>query len=193
MTKFIFHGGVTQLDVESNRSFYREIIKDIPEEGTILLVYFASRSTDTESNEEKMKADIERFEEQSEGKGLHFIMATRGEFIEQLSQADGVYIRGGSTAQLMEILRSYPDLKPFIKGKVLAGSSAGAYALLTFYDSHYEDLVLEGLALAPVRVVCHCDSVKMKPREKSVQLLKETAPELELILLNDCEWKVFLS
>lgn len=193
MTKFIFHGGTTQLDVESNRSFYREIIKDIPEGGTVLLVYFASRATDAETNEEKMKCDVERFENQSEGKRLHFVMATREEFINQLSQADAMYIRGGSTAQLMEILRSYPDLKPYTEGKVLAGSSAGAYALSTFYDSHYEDLVLEGLALAPVRVVCHCNSVKMKPREKSVQLLKETTPELELILLNDCEWKVFLS
>ena len=193
MTKFIFHGGTTQLDVESNRSFYREIIKDIPEGGTVLLVYFASRATDAETNEEKMKSDIERFQNQSEGKRLHFVMATREEFINQLSQADAMYIRGGSTAQLMEILRSYPDLKPYTEGKVLAGSSAGAYALSTFYDSHYEDLVLEGLALAPVRVVCHCNSVKMKPREKSVQLLKETTPELELILLNDCEWKVFLS
>ena len=193
MTKFIFHGGVTQLDVESNRSFYREIIKDIPDGGTVLLVYFASRATDLQSDEEKMKCDIEGFKKQSEGKHLNFVMATREEFIDQLSQADAVYIRGGSTAQLMEILRSYPDLKPYTEGKVLAGSSAGAYALSTFYDSHYEDLVLDGLALAPVRVVCHCDSAKMKPREKSVELLKETAPQLELILLNDCEWKAIVT
>lgn len=188
MTKYILHGGFTSDDVESNRTFFKEIIKDVPEDGTVLLVCFASR---VEDNTDKIKKDINRLREQAGNKKLNFEVATKEDFIEQLKEANAIYIWGGSTEKLMKVLHSYPDLKPLMKGKIIAGSSAGAYALSKLYTSHYYDIALEGLGIVPVRVACHYESSKMPPKPGAVTAIKEASPELELVLLKDHEWKAF--
>jgi len=81
-------------------------------------------------------------------------------------------------------------LKPLLEGKTVAGSSAGAYALARFGASHDEAEVREGLGLVPIRIVCHYESTELPPNAESVSLLKNTAPELELVFLKDFEWKV---
>jgi peptidase E len=188
MTKFILHGGFTRRENELNRSFTEELVHDIPNGGEVLLVYFASRSHDTQEVFEEM---CKKFHDQAVGKKFTCTKATRGDFIEQLIRADAVYFHGGDTNKLLEILQSYPDLKPLIAGKTIAGSSAGAYILATLGASHSEDRMRSGLALVPLRVVCHYESPEMPPAEGAVELLTKTSPELELVLLRDCEWKVF--
>jgi len=188
MTKYILHGGFTRRDNELNRAFYTEFARDIPDGATVLLVYFASREDD---NSAKFKEDTENIQKHAEGKKFTFLMATEKDLLEQITQAAAVLFHGGSTSKLLRILRTYPDLKPLLESKTVVGSSAGAYALARYGSSHSEEVVREGLGFVPLRVVCHYESPELPPSMASVEALKNTAPELELVYLKDFEWKVF--
>lgn len=190
MTKFILHGGFTRRENELNRSFYEEVVRDVPEGGTVLLCYFASREAD---NSDKYQEDSQSLTTQAHGKKLTFLFATENDFIQQLKHADAVYIRGGSTSKLLRILRNYPDFKESLVGKTVAVSSAGAYVIASYGPSHAKGEVREGLHLLPLRVVCHYGSMELPPNLNAIELLKTTAPDMELVLLGDCEWKVFSS
>ncbi|TSC70834.1 MAG: hypothetical protein G01um101449_262 [Parcubacteria group bacterium Gr01-1014_49] len=190
MTKVILHGGFTAAGNTSNDAFYGEFVRDIPDEGTILLVYFASR--EEKEIPEKFRKHTARIQAKSEGKNFDFVIATREGFISQIEKSDAICFYGGSTSKLMEILKTYPDLKPLLAGKTVAGSSAGAYALARFGPSHHEENVREGLGIVPVRVVCHYESSTLPPNEKAITMLQNMAPEYELVLLRDFEWRVFL-
>lgn len=185
MTKFIFHGGRVGQDSASD-PFYKELVKDVPRHGMVLMVYFASRS---ENNNARIQYDIQKCKEFA-SVDLRVLVATPKTFMDQLAIADAVFLRGGSTEKLLEALRRYPNLKEKMVGKTIAGSSAGAYALSTYFSSHYEDIAQRGLAIVPVRVVTHYGSEKMPPRPGAVEALKNTAQELELIVLREVEWRV---
>jgi hypothetical protein len=43
VTKYILHGGYTKEDNASNQAFFIEFFKDVPNNGTVLFVYFATR------------------------------------------------------------------------------------------------------------------------------------------------------
>jgi peptidase E len=159
----------------------------VPKNGTVLLVYFASR---TDDNLDRIPLDTEQCKKFSEGKSLDVIVATPEDFSNQLAGADAVWFRGGSTEKLLTALRAYPNLKEELVGKTVAGSSAGAYALSTYFSSHYEDVIAEGLGIVPVRVATHLGSSTMPPRPGAVEALKNTAKELYLIELHEGEWKV---
>jgi prepilin-type processing-associated H-X9-DG protein len=188
MTKYILHGGFTGKDNQLNRAFFEEIGRDVPDGGTILLVYFASK---LEDNSDKFKQDSEKITEQSHGKKFNFLFADKEEFLDQLKQADAAYFRGGSTDKLLAALRSYPDLKPLMKGKTVSGSSAGAYALAKLGSSHEEKKLCEGFGMVSLRVVCHYESPVLPPFPGTVELLEKTAKDLDLIKLKDYEWKTF--
>ena len=115
-------------------------------------------------------------------------------FIEQLKQADALYVRGGSTPRLLGTLKKYPALEENLNGKTVAGSSAGAYAIgrySSFHDDESGGQIREGLGLLPLRVVCHYESADLPPNPKALSSLRELSQDLELVLLRDFEWKVF--
>lgn len=188
MTKYILHGGFTREDNELNRAFYAEFMKDVPDGGTVLLVYFAVRD---EGDTEKVNEHIEICKNASEGKSVHFVIASREHFLDQVAQADALFFNGGSTSKLMQELEPFLINETIFEGKTVAGSSAGAYMLATYGASHSEDVLRQGSGLVPVRLVCHFESEKLPPSSLSVELLKSAAPELKLVYLKDYEWKVF--
>lgn len=188
MTKYLLHGGFTGENNESNRCFYEEFSRDIPDEGTVLLCYFASREDD---NSKKFEEDNERITEYSHGKQFTFLFASQEEFLKQLKQSDALYIRGGSTNKLLRVFRSYENFTALFLNKTIAGSSAGAYALAKYGSSHSESEVREGLGVVPVRLVCHFMSPKLPPDMRAVEELSRTAEDLELVTLRDYEWRVF--
>jgi peptidase E len=188
MTKFILHGGFTRKENESNRSFFEELARDVPNSGVVLMVFFASREDDPTSTFNELSS---RIRQEANSKDLRFVLATQEGFVDEVKRADAIYLHGGSTNKLLETLRTYPSLGPLMEGKTVAGSSAGAYAIAKYGTSHSEDAMREGLGLAPLRVVCHFESSELPPAPGAVALLQNTAANLELVLLKDCEWKVF--
>jgi peptidase E len=189
MTKYILHGGYTRRHNELNRSFYEEFAKDVPEGGTVLLCYFASREED--HGKEIFGEQAHAIEVESPRRAFNFVMASKGSFLDEFKAADAVYFHGGSTRKLLETLRAYPDLKPFAEGKTVAGSSAGAYMLARYGASHSESAMREGLGFVPLRVICHYKSPDLPPDPSAVELLTNSHQDLELVLLHDCEWKAF--
>jgi peptidase E len=185
MTKYILHGGYPSTDNELNRTFYEEIARDVPNTGTILLCYFASKDKD---NSRRFEEDSQRIKEQSHDKNLKFIQADEEDFIDQLRQSDALYMRGGSTPKLLGVLSKYGNLKDKLDGKTVAGSSAGAYVIgkySAFHDDELGGKVREGLGLLPLRVVTHSESVDIPPNPEALALLINTAPEMEIVMLKD--------
>jgi peptidase E len=189
MTKYILHGGFSRKDNELNRGFFCEFVRDVPPGGTVLLVYFASEPGDDINL--RFANHRQQISSLVHNKSFNFVVAEETEFVDQLSKADAVYFNGGNTTLLLATLGKYHGVKELLEGKTVAGSSAGAYALAAYGTAHSEEHVREGLGLVPVRVVCHYESVDLPPSETSLKEITNIATKLELVLLKDCEWRVF--
>jgi peptidase E len=188
MTKFILHGGFTRIDNELNRTFYQEILRDVPEGGKILIVLFAVDNPNTNKNE-LFDSLAQKFTEQMSSKNILFTQATEVDFEQKLLEANAVYIHGGNTPTLLYVLKNYKNIKEKFEGKTIAGSSAGAYALATYGTAHTEDHMRQGLGILPIRLVCHSESIELPPSKTSLKELQEIDTTLELVILRDCEWK----
>ena len=159
MTTCLFHGGFTRKDNELNRAFYKDFASRVKEGGTILYVYFATRDEIEHEIPERFKEHTQLVAAQSDGKSFTNVLADLSSFEAQAKAADAIFINGGNPEKLMKALRSVPDFKTLMQGKVVAGSSSGAYAL----SAHYYSLtpspgVYEGFGVAPVKVICHYES-----------------------------------
>lgn len=188
MTKFILHGGYASTDNESNRDFFSELSKDVSDGGKILVVCFA-----VEDNlvEQKFIADRERITAASPEKSLVVEIAREDKFTDQVATSDCIYLRGGNTKKLLKTLRQTGITTDWGINKIIAGESAGAYALSAFYFSHSEGKVEKGLNLFPVRVICHHQSQIHVTSDNAVEALETCHKELPLVVLRDYEWRVF--
>lgn len=181
MTKYILHGGYTRDKNELNNSFFEEITKGLEGEIKILLVYFASEKTEYE---QKRKKEEENFLSNSENKNLVFEIANENDLIDQIKKSDIIYIRGGITFKLLDVLKKYPTFSDVIKDKVIVGSSAGAYVLSKYFYHRQEPVgVFKGLGILPISIHCH-----YKGDATIVGELESKG--LEVILLKDYEHRV---
>ena len=188
MTKFILHGGRTPIENESNRAFFHEIAKDVPDGGIILMVYFVYKG-DPIRNFEQQKAWLSGNPEE---KKFNFVFAERERFVDELRSADAVYFHGGDTDKLLEIVKNISGFEKILEGKTVAGSSAGAYIFCSCFTPSDKGAIQEGLGTLPIKLVCHYNSPDFDVREEAARRLKEEcSPELELVLLGDTEWRVF--
>jgi len=176
------------LENDLNRGYLSEMVNDVSDGGTFLLVYFASSDGGGEKSQNFMK----RIKAIAGDRNINLVKATEENFIAEVKQADVVHIHGGDTEQLKTKLASYKDFSEAIKGKTVSGSSAGAYVLTTYYFTNSQNKVLEGLGLIPARVACHYQSISHAASEKvdPVAALEKYDNNLEMILLKDCEWEV---
>jgi peptidase E len=185
MTKYLLHGGFTRRENDHNRSFFEEFLKDIQENANILLVLFASAPNEVDEKFSTLRDILTKY---AGGKQLNFIKAELPEFEEQLARAEAVFFQGGNTDKILKALDDIGDLQNKLKGKTVAGSSAGAYALATYGAAHTSDNMRNGLSVLPVRLVCHFESLDHPPTMTSLLQVEEVNPDLELIYLKDCEW-----
>jgi peptidase E len=189
MTKYILHGGFTSAENNLNRTFYAEIAKDVPDRGTVLLVYFAGSDEEVEG---KFEQDKGRILAGANGRSLNIIIATRENFIEQVRNAASIYMRGGDTDMLQNALKEYPEFKDAIQGKTVAGSSAGAYVLSTYRYSSRRHRVRDGLGILPIKVICHylSEHRDFQSVEDPIKVMKHHNEDLPLVVLKDYEWEV---
>ncbi|HRH24106.1 MAG TPA: Type 1 glutamine amidotransferase-like domain-containing protein [Candidatus Paceibacterota bacterium] len=192
MTTCILHGGYTREDNELNAAFYRDFAAAIPDGSTILYVYFATRVG-------KESGDADRFVEHQRfvaagapEKNFTSVFAEKDSFVEQARAADAIFINGGVPENLMAVLHLVPDIKGLFEGKIIAGSSSGAFALSKYYYSiDTTPGVYEGFGIAPVRVLCHYMSETDEYiGDEGIEALKAYPDTFELVVLKDCEHKV---
>lgn len=151
-TKIILVGGYPRKAADGGKAFSEELVAGFPEPVKILDCLFARP---VENWEKAYGEDREFFERHLPGKKLDIALAKPEEFISQLRWADTIYIRGGETKRLLEILAAQPQWIQELDGKTLAGSSAGA-EVLSKYFYYLDTLTMEdGLGLVLVKFVPH--------------------------------------
>lgn len=181
-TKFILHGGFNpeQRD-ENNTDFYVEVLKNAPENSKILLVPFAKDVERIPSSIAKVTSEFNKNKWQ---KNIVIEIANEKDLIQQVKSANIIYFFGGISSKLLEVLKKYPDLKTYLKGKTIVGESAGANVWGNFFYSPQADSVFEGLGVLPLKIIPHYK------KEYEGKLGKDRA-ELEEVLLPEYTYKVF--
>jgi hypothetical protein len=122
-------------------------------------------------------------------------IAQPARFAEQHEAADVLYIRGGNLEQLLNTLKHCCDWRAKLLNKTVAGTSAGAYALSTYYFmQRFPGMVGEGLGLVPVKCIVHYRAPDY-PHDidwnTGDYVMTKYAPELPLIKLREGEFKIF--
>jgi len=175
-TKYILHGGYTRAKNSDNNNFFKEILSETKGKILILLVYFATEDTNIKKF---AKQEKENFLRNSKNKNLVFEIADKNNFNEQVKKADVIYIRGGKTEKLLAILNNFNNLKKLFKNKIIAGSSAGVYALVKYYFNRHNEGIKKGLNFVNIKAICHYSSKKKKALEK-LSMYKENLPIITL-------------
>lgn len=177
-TKYILHGGFRTGEKQVNDAFFSEILKTAPDPANILIVYFA-----TENGDKYFPEDQEQFNKNSGGKKLTFVKATKENFIGQTKSADIIYLHGGSSLPLLDILKKFPDFPKLIQGKIVAGDSAGANYLSTVFYSRRNG-VGEGDGILPIKIIPHFI-------EENRHQLDTVHPELKTIFLPEYHFEIY--
>ena len=187
-TTFILHGGETSIKNENNRKFYQSWVESFDQYfvPTVLLVYFGRKEDRDHQGYEK---DTERFARYTDNRKADFIIANRDldVFQEQLKKADVVYFRGGSSERTMNSMKPLDDdLLFLLKGKVVAGASAGVMLFSKYGRSNTTGHWREGLGLFPWVSFVHWSE---EFRNTLEEFKKEHQDEdLEYILLPETEF-----
>ena len=173
MTKFILHGGYTREDNEDNRNFFKEVTKDAKQ---ILCIYFAREKSGWEESfeDDKQKSNFKKL-----------VMANEEEIERQIKEADTIWIRGGDTELLKKKL-SEINFKELIKGKTIAGSSAGVHILVKYYFSINKKCIGEGLGILNIKAFCHYTEDERGNLEK----LKQHKEKLVTLVIPDYKYVV---
>jgi hypothetical protein len=181
-TKIILHGGFNknQGPVHQNDEFFGEILKDVPEEVNLLLVYFAERE---DMIPVRIEQDKEQFIKNKGDKTINFRVTSEETFEADCAWADAIYLHGGKTTRLMETLKKIPQAKQFLSNKTVGGDSAGANVLAKYFWSKNSKVVGEGLGFLPLKIIVHYEDGAENP-------LADVAPELETLFLHEYETKV---
>lgn len=152
-TKFILCGGFNKDDTNPDLSnFYTEILKDTPEKLKLLLVIFAKNDDRVEEVTARVIAGFNKIKLQ---KVITFEIANKNQFEDQIKSSDVIYFIGGSTQKLLSSLKEFPNLKNLLEGKTVAGESAGANVLCSYFYSPNSDKVDQGLGFLPIKIIPH--------------------------------------
>jgi len=181
MIKYILHGGYTSNPSESNKQFYAEMVPDLERPVSLLLVYFSRKR---EEWQQLFEQDKKHFLERATFKAPpEFILADDNpeKFIEQVKSADTIYMRGGGEFHLIEFMKGIKNTKELFEGKIISGSSMGAYAISKYYYSNDEDKFKEGAGILPIKAFAHYDESKLDKLKK----LKDFGEDLKVYTIPD--------
>ncbi len=154
MTKFILHGGATSLPIKENELFFKEILRGLRSPIRLLIIYFSREETEWPK---LLKQDRPKFKLAAGKRKVEIILASKNlsGFDNQLKNADAIYMRGGDTLKLRRALSKVKNFKRLLKGKVVAGSSAGAYVLAKYFYSNNLKRFMKGFGILPIKVFGH--------------------------------------
>ncbi len=189
MTKLILHGGRLKLDDERNDSYFRELTKDLDDGDELLWVGFARETAEDERVAFEREKDLILAQTNA---SIVISKASESEFAKQLPRVKVVHITGGSSPKLIKAVTENSDFLEQIRGKTVGGSSAGAVMFATYYWSGATlKSVTEGLGVLPVRMMVHYGNPEFGSTSETRKKLEEYPEDLELILLEECDWRIF--
>ena len=168
-----------------NDTYFRKLTEGIIDGDKVVFIGFARRD----------EADRLEVYEREKGlilaqadKKIEVVNATYDRLLEQLAEAKAVHITGGESPELVDDMKQFPDFVKTLSGKVVGGSSAGACLFSTHYFFNDERGVLEGLGTLPIRLRVHSDNPEYGATKESIELLNTYPKDLELILIEECDW-----
>lgn len=159
VTKYVLLGGFATRAADGGAAFCNELVSGLRTPVRICECLFALPA---ESWEQAIVSDVELFRNAVPERIVEFACAEVVTFVHQIENADIVYFRGGSTKLLLLTLSSIEGWKEALKGKTVAGSSAGACMLSQYYfdTSEPDGMLHPGVGLVPVKVTCHYKAVQ---------------------------------
>ncbi len=153
MTKYILVGGYVWKAEDGGKAFVQELVKGFDKPVKILDCLFASAPHEVEN---KFKEDRELFSKFDPDVKLE--LAIPEKFLEQLKSANVLFLKGGDTEQLMQALKKCGDWLAYLDGKTVAGTSAGAMALVKYSHALEKDKLIEGFGIVPLKIIAHWES-----------------------------------
>lgn len=175
MTKYILHGGETGRKTKDNKKLFIEMTNELSDRANILCVYF---SRPKKIWPQLFKQDKINFSSASLKKDFNFTLADdkTDALTNQIKKADVIYLRGGDTDMLKKTLNKVEKLVKLWQGKIVSGSSAGAYVLSKYYYSNDKACIKEGLGVLPIKTFCHYS----KDKSDKLEGLKKHGEDLKI-------------
>lgn len=154
MIKYILVGGYVHKALDEGKAFCEELIKGIDKKPVkILDCMFARKKEDWQESIDRDNIFFSKFI-----KGFELELADPDKFAEQVKNSDVIYLRGGHTSPLIELLSKDIGWIKELQGKVLVGTSAGGDAIAKYYCVIKTSRVGDGLGLLPIKFIPHWNS-----------------------------------
>ncbi len=192
MTKYILAGGRVHVAPDNGKAFINELIKGFSHKPVKILVCLFA--VPKEQWQEKFNGDQEYFSKFISDFELE--LADENIFTKQVKRSDVIFLRGGHTRPLMDLLTKNIDWLQELNGKVFAGTSAGAEAISKYYFVTKTNRNGEGLGLLPIKFIPHWKSTYFDDEPQNIDWdklysdFKNYKEDLELIVLKEGEFKV---
>lgn len=193
MTKYILVGGYVHKAPDEGKAFCEELVRDINKKPVkILDCIFARKPEEWKEVMEKDRIFFSKFISDFE-----LELADPNNFTEQVKNSDIIYLKGGYTSSIMDLLTRDTSWMKELDGKVVAGSSAGGDAIAKYYCVLKTSRVGDGLGLLPIKFIPHWKSdysdeeVRDINWEDELQKLKDYKEDLPIFTLTEGEFKVF--
>ena len=192
MTKYILVGGYLRKASDGGKSFCQELVKGFDQSKSVKILdcFFALPKEDWIS---KIQEDQIRFSKYINN--FEIILADQEKFAEQVKQSDIIFLKGGDTELLMEILKKSGNWIKELNGKTLAGTSAGAEAISKYYYIVDYKKLGNGFNLLPIKLIPHWHSNSEEYQNldwsKALQELKDYKEDLPIYTLKEGEYVIF--
>lgn len=190
-SKFLLHGGATDLPTQENILFLKELVAKHNTEKKILFVYLAREEEKWSELEAKDVAKFSSFLNKKLEKSDYTIASgIKHTLSEQIKAADVVFIRGGLTLTLLEYFKQFSveELKQLFANKTVGASSAGAYIFSKYYYSNSTNTIEEGLGLIPVKIVCHFE----ESLEDKIINLDQAGEKMPIFKIPEGKYEVYI-
>ncbi len=185
--KYILVGGYIQKAEDGGKAFCEELVKSVDKKPIKILGCMFARPR--EVWKETLEKDKKFFNKYI--KNFELELAQIENFTEQVKNSDVIFIRGGHTDPLINILNKNQNWIKELEGKTLAGTSAGANVIAKYFYGLNSHVVKEGFGLTSVKVIVHWKSEEyILDWDKSLEDLRNYKEKLPVYALKEGEFMV---
>lgn len=186
MTKYILTGGKDRIPSSYGQALHDELTKT-HKKFKLLSVFFSATQDHWEAMAKSWKewfmtyvGDIESYD-----------YARIDTFVQQIKDHDVIYLHGGHTKLLREVMRSFGDLRELFEGKVVVGSSAGANMLAKNFWSSSQQKPFKGLSVLDINVMVHYGAVEHEGIHRTPQDWEDEEKEFREFIGDDSKiWRL---
>lgn len=161
-TTFILAGGNDRTTDGYAKRLEAELIKHIPSRPKLLSCFFSAPENEWPIKYQNWKEWFTT----SFSFEFDYDYAQKATFLQQIDEADIIYLHGGNTQLLSEALPDTDQFKAHLQGKVVVGSSAGANILSKNYWSSTKAVPRHGLGILDINIMVHYGTTNHEGRTR---------------------------